>query len=126
MSGEAFDANILIDVLLGRPPALAELKRAAGAGRPWISRMVWIEVMSKGEPDVLPATQAFLDRFGIDEIDVDVARRAATLRRERPRLRTPDAIILASAQKHGRILVTGNSKDFPAGTPGVRIPYRLD
>lgn len=126
MSEAAFDANIIIDALLGRPPAIAELERAAATGRLWISRIVWIEVLSKGEGERLRDAEAFLRGFHIDEIDADVAARAATLRRQRPALRTPDAIILATAQKHGRILVTRNSKDFPAGTPGVRIPYRLD
>jgi len=40
-------------------------------------------------------------------------------------LRSPDAIILASAQIRGRVLVTRNIKDFPAAMPGIRIPYTL-
>jgi predicted nucleic acid-binding protein len=39
------------------------------------------------------------------------------------RIKLPDAIIWASAQEHGRILVTRNIKDFPATEPGVRVPY---
>ncbi len=126
MTEAAFDANIVIDALLGRPLAIAELQRAATTGRLWISRIVWIEVMSKGEGERLRDAEAFLAGFQIDEIDADVAARAAALRRERPGLRTPDAIILATAQKHGRTLVTRNSRDFPEGTPGVRIPYRIN
>jgi predicted nucleic acid-binding protein len=51
--------------------------------------------------------------------------RAAALRRERPRLKLPDAIILATAQTRGRVLVTRNTKDFPAEMPGIRVPYVL-
>jgi predicted nucleic acid-binding protein len=68
---------------------------------------------------------AFLSRFGLDESNDEVSRRAASLRRERPRLKSPDAIILATAQIRGRVLVTRNTKDFPAEMPGIRVPYTL-
>lgn len=126
MSDYAFDANIVIDALLGLDPARAELKRAAAGGRRvWLSRMAWIEILSKGEGDKLRAAEAFLDRFAIDEIDREIAARAAALRRERPRLKSPDAIILATAMTRGRVLVTRNTKDFPANMPGIRVPYTL-
>lgn len=124
MSGYAFDTNIIIDALAGYEPARAEIARAAGRGtRVWISRMVWVEVLSKGPPEALRDAEAFLKGFGVDELDAEIAMRAAALRRERPKLKAPDAIILASALMRGRILVTRNTKDFPAATPGVRIPY---
>jgi predicted nucleic acid-binding protein len=126
MSGYSLDANILIDALLGHPPAHQELSRIAASGaRMWISRMAWIEVLSKGDDAVAAAAQAFLGRFGLDEIDHEIAQRAAALRRQRPKLRSPDAIILATAQHRGRILVTRNTRDFPATLPGVRVPYTL-
>lgn len=125
MTSFAFDANIVIDALLGSPAARAELRRAASISRAWISRMAWIEIMSKGEGRALQDTEKFLAGFGIDEIDEEIAARAASLRRERPRLRAPDAIILASAIVRGRILVTRNTKDFPATMPGIRVPYSL-
>lgn len=81
--------------------------------------------MSKGEGAELREAEEFMARFAIDELDGEIASRAATLRRERPRLRTPDAVILASAQVRGRILVTRNTKDFPAEMPGIRVPYTL-
>lgn len=87
--------------------------------------MAWVEVMSKGSPQALSGMERFLSGFDIDEIDPEIARRAAALRRERPRLKSPDAIILATAQARGRILVTRNSKDFPANLPGIRVAYEL-
>jgi hypothetical protein len=36
-----------------------------------------------------------------------------------------DAMILATAQVNGAILVTRNTKDFPANMPGIRVPYTL-
>ncbi len=126
MSGFAFDANIIIDALAGYPPARAEIERAVGlTSRPWISRMAWIEVLSKGNESIVKDALAFLSHFGLDEIDDEISLRAAALRRERSRLKSPDAIILATAQIRGRVLVTRNTKDFPAELPGIRVPYTL-
>jgi predicted nucleic acid-binding protein len=127
MSGYSLDANILIDSLLEHDPAQREIMRLAASGaRMWVSRMAWIEVLSKGNDTVVREAINFLSRFGLDEIDDEISLRAAALRRERPRLKSPDAIILATAQIRGRVLVTRNTKDFPAEMPGIRIPYKLD
>jgi predicted nucleic acid-binding protein len=127
MSGYSLDANILIDSLLEHDPAQREIVRIAASGaRMWISRMAWIEVLSKGNDTVVREAINFLSRFGLDEIDDEISLRAAALRRERPRLKSPDAIILATAQIRGRVLVTRNTKDFPAEMPGIRVPYKLD
>ena len=126
MSGFSLDANILIDTLLDHGPAQRELRRIAESGaRMWVSRMAWIDVLSKGHDAVVRDTLQFLARFGLDEIDDEISQRAAALRRERSRLKAPDAIILATAQIRGRVLVTRNTKDFPANMPGIRVPYTL-
>jgi predicted nucleic acid-binding protein len=126
MSGYSLDANILIDSLLEHDPAQREIMRIAGSGaRMWVSRMAWIEVLSKGNDAVVREAINFLSRFGLDEIDDEISHRAAALRRERPRLKSPDAIILATAQIRGRVLITRNTKDFPAEMPGIRVPYTL-
>jgi predicted nucleic acid-binding protein len=126
VSGFSFDSNIIIDALAGHEPARSEIRRATGRGaRVWISRMVWIEVLSKGTPEQIRRAEILLSGFGLDEIDAEVAARAAGLRRERPGLKSPDAIILATAMSRGRVLVTRNTKDFPAEMPGIRVPYTL-
>ena len=126
MSGFTFDSNIVIDALAGLELARAEIDRATDFGaRAWISRMVWIEVMSKGEGDGLKRAETLLTGFGIDEVDAEIGRRAAALRRERFSLKAMDAIILATAQTRGRVLITRNTKDFPAEMPGIRVPYTL-
>lgn len=125
MSGFSFDSNILIDTLRGFEVARDELERAVDRGRVWISRTVWIEVMSKGEGEGLKRAETLLSGFGVDEVDEEIASRAAALRRERPRLKSPDAIILATALTRGRVLVTRNTKDFPANMPGIRVPYTM-
>lgn len=126
MASYTFDSNILIDALLGYDVARMEIGAAADKGnRVWISRMVWVEVLSKGTVPQIKRATTFLAGFGMDEVDAEIAERAAALRRDRPRLKSPDAIILATAQLRGRILVTRNTKDFPAGMPGIRVPYIL-
>jgi len=126
VSGFTFDSNIIIDALAGLEAARAEIDRATDFGsRAWISRVVWIEVMSKGEGDGLRRAETLLSGFGIDEVDAEIGRRAAALRRERGRLKALDAIILATAQTRGRVLITRNTKDFPASLPGIRVPYTL-
>jgi predicted nucleic acid-binding protein len=126
VSGFTFDSNIIIDTLKGYPQARTELERAVErGGRVWISRAVWIEVMSKGEGAGLRRAEILLSGFGVDEIDEEIASRAAALRRERPRLKSMDAIILATALTRGRVLITRNTKDFPAEMPGIRVPYTL-
>jgi predicted nucleic acid-binding protein len=126
VSGFTFDSNIIIDVLRGFPQGRSELERAIQReGRVWISRVVWIEVMSKGDVDGLRRAEILLSGFSVDEVDEEIASRAAALRRERSRLKALDAIILATAQTRGRVLVTRNTKDFPAEMPGIRVPYTL-
>lgn len=120
MSGYSFDSNILIDALNGNAIAHAEIARVE---RPWISRVTWIEVLSKEVGATLHNIEIFLGGFSVDELDARIAAHAAALRRERPRLKLADAVILASAQINHRILVTRNVKDFPANMPGIRIPH---
>ncbi len=126
MSGFSFDSNIIIDALAGYDQARAEIDRATDFGsRAWISRVVWVEVMSKGEGDGLRRAEMLLSGFAVDEVDAEIGRRAAALRRERQRLKAMDAIILATALTRGRVLITRNTKDFPAEMPGIRVPYTL-
>lgn len=122
MSAASFDSNIVIDALNGRSAAWAELERV---GERWISRVTVIEVMSRVDRRALDSTRTMLDSFYIDEVSVAIAERAAALRRERPRLKLPDAVIHASALQGNRVLVTRNTKDFPAGLLGIRVPYSV-
>lgn len=123
MSGIFFDTDIVIDALQGQASALAELRRAR---RPWISRLSWMEIMANAPEAVLTETGSFLSHFAVAEVDEEIARRASTLRRQRPAMRPIDAVVLASAQSGGRILVTRNAAAFPANMPGIRIPYTLE
>jgi predicted nucleic acid-binding protein len=101
VSGFTFDSNIIIDALSGYPQARAEIDRATDFGsRAWISRAVWIEVMSKGEGEGLRRAEILLSGFGVDEIDAEIGQRAAALRRERRGLKAMDAIIRIDYPQH--------------------------
>ena len=121
MTAPFFDTNILIDWLRDLPQAAAEL---AAYERHRISRIVWAELLA-GEPI---ATHAALERliapFEVVEVDESFARQAAAIRSQ-TKLKLLDALILATARVHDAVLVTRNTRDFPAGQPGVRVPYTL-
>ena len=122
MSVAAFDTPVLIDALQGHPEAGAELQRYR---QRFISRITWIEVMSQAQPDDAQRAEGFLSNFSVVEVSEEIARSAAQLRGQRPTLSLDNAVILASAQVSGRILITRNTKDFPAAMPGIRVPYTL-
>ena len=118
MSDPFFDTNILIDWLKDLTPATAELSRY---GRHRISRVVWTEVIA-GEPlERRDGIKQVIAPFEVVEIDARIAVAAADIR-YRHKMKLLDAYILATAQVNGAILVTRNTKDFPANMPGVRVP----
>lgn len=115
------DTNILIDFLNGAEEARGEIALYLD---PMISPITWMEVMAGAAEAEEASIRAFLARFAQPAINADIAEAAVALRREY-RLRLPDAIIWATAKCNSALLVTRNTKDFPAEAPGVRVPYRL-
>lgn len=117
-----FDTNILIDYLKGIEPAQAELARYR---QPLISIVTWVElqagVRDEAEGDVI---EMFLRDFRVVDLTRAIARDAAGIR-QASRIRVPDALIWASARHESALLVTRNTRDFPAEEPGIRVPYRI-
>ncbi len=115
-----FDTNILIDYLNGVPAAETLVDKTRHR---MVSVVTWMEVLAGAktaeEEDVI---EMFLRDFKLVDISRFIARGAVALRKTR-RLRLPDAIILATAQHESAVLITRNTKDFPAGDPGVHVPY---
>ncbi len=114
-----FDTNILIDYLNASAASKSELARYAEKA---ISVVTWMEVMVGAKGDLQAPTRAFLNGFKRIAIDDDIAERAVDLRKSH-KMKLPDAIIWASAQQNAMLLVTRNTKDYPKGDPGVRVPY---
>ena len=116
------DTNILVDYLRGVAAAQDELARYAA---PVISLITWMEILIGAQtPDEERQLRHFLKRFEIHPVTPPIAERAIAIRRV-GRQRLPDAIIWATAEELGLLLVTRNTRDFPVDHPGVRIPYRL-
>lgn len=121
MSEPFFDTNILIDWLNDVPAAIVELSRYRGHR---ISRIVWTEVLA-GEPlEQRDTIRVLIAPFDVVELDARIAAAAADIR-HRSKMKLIDACILATAQVNGAILITRNTKDFPAEMPGIRVPYSL-
>jgi len=115
------DTNILIDYLAGIDLAVDELGLYQ---EPSISLITWMEVMVGARPAEDGLIRNFLLRFQVVPIDREVAEEAVRIRQDQ-RLRLPDSIIWATALSRGQILVTRNTRDFPADHPGIRVPYKL-
>lgn len=122
MSEAVFDRDILLDALRGFPGAEGELLRVA---RRFISRLTWIDLITAALPDDTVRIEGFLSCFSVIDLSEDIARRAAMLRGSWQKLDLAEAVVLASAQTSGRILVTRNTHAFPATMPGIRVPYTL-
>ena len=117
-----FDSNIVIDFLNGLEPARSELAQNKTA---YISPITWVEAQVKAPLGLEEATRQAIDaNFERLELDAPTLQTGLELRRSL-RLKLPDALILASARVNGWILVSRNTKDFPASMLGVRVPYEL-
>lgn len=114
------DSDVLIDFLQGDPKAADEIRRYDQLRYSVIS---WMEVMCGAENDLeKAAAKTLLDSMRMVPLSAEVARTAVEAKR-RLRLKLPDAVIYATADTEGCILVTRNAKDFDASDPLVRIPY---
>lgn len=117
-----FDTNILVDYLSGLDAAKKEVERY---DERTISIVTWMEVLvgaaNEAEADVIAM---FLRDFRVVDLTRKIARKAVDMRRGgHRRIRLPDAIIWATAHVESALLITRNTRDFPADTPGVRVPY---
>ena len=116
-----FDTNIVIDALNGVADADAEYGRYE---RILISRITWMEVLVGAKEDDTQVRDFLSTHFEIIPLDLAVAEKAVRLRRSH-RIRLPDAIIWATAQVNGAILVSRNTKDFDPSWEGIRVPYTV-
>jgi predicted nucleic acid-binding protein len=121
LSEAVFDSNILIDHLNNIQMARAAITSYI---RPSISIITWMEVMGGAHDNTLARTRTLLEQFALIQITSEIAEAAVTLRRSR-KLKLPDAIILATAQVSGQVLVTRNTRDFDATHPSIVVPYSL-
>lgn len=119
---KVFDSNILIYHLNGKLDEAAErmLKQALEEDA-YVSVITRIEILGwPGQPeDAFQRTKNFLDKFNEQPLTNDIAERCIVLRRQR-RIKTPDAIIAATALCLDLPLVTRNTDDFK-GIDGLEL-----
>ena len=115
-----FDTNIIIDYLNGDERARREMSLYKEV---WISIITYIEVLVgvRGS-EKYDYIKKYLASLNILEVDEEVAEISIEIRKKY-RIKVPDAIILASAEKISAVLVTRNTKDFDKDLPFVRVPY---
>jgi hypothetical protein len=116
-----FDTCILIDYLRGIPQARAECDRHADRS---ISIISWMEVLAGATAINEDDTRSFLLNFRPVLLTPEVAERAVAIRRAN-KIKLPDAIIQATAEVEGRVLITRNTRDFSVSGSDIRIPYKL-
>lgn len=117
-----FDTNILIDYLKGIEQASEELSRYKSK---LISVISYIEVLvgaeNKAEEDVI---RAFLSTFQLCGLTAEVAEASIQIRKEH-RMKVPDAVVYATAQVEGCLLVSRNTNDFRKEWLDLRVPYEI-
>ena len=117
-----FDTNILIDYLNGEDAALRELSLYQSK---FISVITYMEVLVgavNSQEEVV--IRSFLASFELKQLTANIAERVIKIRKAH-RMKIPDAIVYATAQQEGCILVTRNTKDMKEDWPDVRVPYEL-
>jgi predicted nucleic acid-binding protein len=109
------DTNVLLDAFDGRPEAAKAITSARTSDLEWIgySAVTRLEVL--GFPGLGAEDEAglrqLLAQFSEAEVSAAIIERAIEIRRAVP-LKTPDAIIAATAFIDGASLVTRNVRDF--------------
>src|SRR4051794_8258852 len=114
------DTNILIDYLLGNTEAGRELEQCNDCKISIITKM---EVLVGTSEEHEETIRGFLDNFTVIDLSKEIADIAISIRKEH-RIKLPDAIIWATAKYCNSLLVTRNTKDFPAHAPDIKVPYR--
>lgn len=117
-----FDSDVLVDYLQRVPQAVEEFRRYDEHHLSIVSR---IEILTGAvHRGVESQVREFISECNTHELTHAIADRAYMLRVSH-RLRTPDAAIWATALHLGLVLVTRNTRDFPADDPTIRVPYQL-
>jgi hypothetical protein len=116
-----FDTCILIDYLRGIPEARAACGQHSDRA---ISIITWMEVTAGATAANEDDTRTFLLNFQPLPLTPEVAERVVAIRRAN-KIKLPDAIIQATAEVEGRVLITRNTRDFMASAAGIDVPYTL-
>jgi predicted nucleic acid-binding protein len=116
-----FDTVILIDYLRGVTQARVECDRHTDRA---ISIITWMEILAGATAANEADARTLLLNFQLLPLTPEIAERAVAVRMA-SKIKLHDAIIKATAEVEGRVLITRNTRDFPASTVGIHIPYTI-
>jgi len=117
------DTNVLIDAFAGRPDAARAMAAARSANLEWVGFSALTRLEALGFAGRTPADdqglRALLAQFNEAQITPDIIDKAIRVRKA-ARIKTPDALIAATALHHQATLVTRNVADFRR-VPGLMM-----
>ena len=120
MSKYLLDTDVIIWHLRGRASVTQAIRELQAFGVPSCSALTLLEVqvgVKKGEE---AKTELFLGSLNVFDVTRPIAGKAASLMRAQKAkgitIDLPDAIIAATCLHHRLVLVTYNTKHYPAGT----------
>jgi predicted nucleic acid-binding protein len=109
------DTNVVIDAFAGLPEAAKATKSARASDLEWIEYSAITRLKVLGFPGLAAANETglrhLLAQFSEAEVNAAIIERAIEIRRS-VRIKTPDAIIAATALIYRASLVTRNVHDF--------------
>jgi len=121
------DTNVVSDYLSASfSSAGMSLMDAAIDAIPNISIITQIELLCwNADNDTMQSVKEFITDSVILDISTDVVAHCVALRNSK-KIKTPDAIIAATALAYGYTLITNNEKDF-IGIQGLKVvnPYKI-
>ncbi|MFZ0486762.1 MAG: type II toxin-antitoxin system VapC family toxin [Arenicellales bacterium] len=121
------DTDVLIDHLRGVAVARDFLLHLLeSGGPPAISAITVAEIEAGIRESERETVEVLLDRLPALGLDPEIARMGGRFRREYGAshgVLLPDALIAATAVKHGRTLYTLNRKHYPMPEVEVVVPY---
>jgi predicted nucleic acid-binding protein len=124
-----FDTDILIDASRNVPMAVRTLSQFQQGGQLAVSAMTQMELLVGCQNNrALAQTSAFLQRFTILPIDHAISDVTVTLLTKYTLshgLKTPDALIAATALHHALPLLSKNQRDYRFITGLNLLPYPL-
>lgn len=121
------DSNIIIDYLSGKvPPDKSEFMHSVINDIPAVSVMSKIEVLGFNAPvEELKLLEGFFDDAVLLELNSNITEQTISIRRA-VKIKTPDAVIAATALVYNLTLITRNISDFK-NIKGLTVidPYAL-
>jgi predicted nucleic acid-binding protein len=121
------DTNVLIEAFLGVEPPASKVRQWIESSQISLSVISVAEYLSKASAPERHSLQQLLSVFGSLPVDQHIAEIAGDYRQKfstkSKKVYLLDCLIAATAQKHGLVLVTRNTSDYPMTDIQVLDPH---